>query len=187
MAKLIVFNLITLDGFFEGPNHDISWHNVDDEFNELAIENLNSISGLLFGRVTYQLMASYWTTKQAIENDPLVAAKMNSLPKFVISKTLDKVEWNNSKLIKENITDEIQKLKRGSEKDLNIFGSGILTSYLAKQGLIDEHRVIINPIILGKGNPLYKNINEKINLKLIKTKTFKNGNVLLYYQPIATK
>ena len=116
MAKLIVFNLITLDGFFEGLNGDISWHNVDQEFNEFAIENLNSIGGLVFGRVTYQLMASYWSTKQGAEDDPLVAAKMNSLPKYVISKTLDKVEWNNSKLIKENFTDEIQKLKNSSKK-----------------------------------------------------------------------
>lgn len=187
MTKLIVFNAITLDGFFEGLNSDISWHNVDEEFNEFAIENLNSISGLLFGRITYQLMASYWPTKQSVEDDPLVASKMNSLPKYVVSKTLDKVEWNNSKLIKENIMDEILKLKRREEKDLNIFGSGKLISSIIDLGLIDEFRIMLNPVVLGKGSPLFSGINSKINLELIKTKTFKNGNVLLYYQPKEAK
>ena len=152
MNKLIVFNLITLDGFFEGPNHDISWHNVDKEFNEFTIENLKSIGGLTFGRLTQQLMANYWPTKQGVEDDPLVAAKMNSLPKYVISKTLDKIEWNNSKLIKENIEIEIQKLKNHSDKDLNIFGSGKLISSLIETELIDEFRIMINPVIIGKRN-----------------------------------
>ncbi len=183
MAKLIVFNLATLDGFFEGPNHDLSWHNVDKEFNEFAIENLNSICGLVFGRVTYQLMASYWQTKQALENDPIVAAKMNSLPKYVISKTLDKVEWNNSKLIKGNAADEIRKLKRSSNYDLDIFGSGKLISSLMGTDLIDEFRIMINPIILRKGTPLFTNINEKLKLELINTRSFKNGNLLLSYKP----
>ncbi|MCL5029414.1 MAG: dihydrofolate reductase family protein [Bacteroidetes bacterium] len=187
MAKLIVFNLITLDGFFEGLNSDISWHNVDEEFNEFAIENLNSIGGLVFGRVTYQLMASYWQTKQGVEDDPVVAAKMNSLPKYVFSKTLDKAEWNNSKLIKENIEDEILKLKRRTDKDLDIFGSGKLISSLIETELIDEYRIMVNPIILGKGNPLFTNINEKLNLELINTRLFKNGNVLLCYKPAAGK
>jgi len=182
MTKLIVFNLITLDGFFEGLNSDISWHNVDEEFNEFAIENLNLIGGLLFGRITYQLMASYWPTKQSVEDDPVVAAKMNSLPKYVVSKTLNKVEWNNSKLIKENITDEIHKLKQRSEKDINIFGSGKLVSSLIGSGLIDEFRILVNPVILGKGNPLFTNINEKLKLKLINTRQFKNGNILLCYK-----
>ncbi len=187
MAKLIVFNLITLDGFFEGPNHDLSWHNVDKEFNEFAIENLNSIGGLVFGRVTYQLMASYWSTKQGFEDDPLVAAKMNSLPKYIVSKTLDKVEWNNSKLIKESITDEIRKLKSSSNKDIDIFGSGKLISSLIGTDLIDEFRVLVNPVILGKGIPLFTNINEKLKLELVNTRSFKNGNILLSYKPAAGK
>lgn len=187
MAKLIVFNLITLDGFFEGLNGDISWHNVDEEFNQYAIENLNSIDGLVFGRVTYQLMASYWSTKQWAEDDPRVAAKMSSLPKYVISKTLDKVEWNNSKLIKENIADEIQKLKNHWDKDLNILGSGKLISLLIETDLIDEFRIMVNPVILGKGTPLFTNKNEKQNLELITTRSFRNGNILLTYKPAAGK
>ncbi len=182
MTKLIVFNLLTLDGFFEGQNRDISWHNVDEEFNEFAIENLNSIGGLLFGRITYKLMASYWPTKQSVEDDPVVASKMNSLPKYVVSKTLNKVEWDNSQLINEKITTDIQILKQLSEKDINIFGSGKLISSLIGSGLIDEFRILVNPVILGNGNPLFTNINKKLKLELFNTRQFKNGNVLLCYQ-----
>lgn len=92
MRKLLVFNLVTLDGYFEGPNRDISWHNVDAEFNEYAIDMLNSVDTLIFGRVTYELMAGYWPTPDAIKNDPIVAGKMNALSKIVFSRTLNKVE-----------------------------------------------------------------------------------------------
>ncbi len=184
MAKLIVFNLITLNGFFEGFNGDISWHNVDGEFIEFAIEQLNSIDTIIFGRKTYELMADYWQTQQAIEEDPIVAGKMNSLRKIVISKTLDKAGWNNTRLIKENAEEEISKLKRQNGKDLAIFGSGKLTSEFTKLGLIDEFRVMVNPVVLGNGNPLFKGMKNKIILKLVRTRTFKNGNVLLVYEPV---
>src|SRR5690349_8666241 len=111
MRKVFLFNMITLDGFFEGPNQDISWHNVDEEFNEFAINQLNEIDTLLFGRVTYQGMASYWPTDLAISDDPAVAGLMNSLQKVVFSKTLDKVAWNNSRLVKENAVEEVSTLK----------------------------------------------------------------------------
>src|SRR5947209_13503348 len=110
MRNLFLFMMVTLDGFFEGPNQEIDWHNVDEEFNEFAIQQLNDLDTLLFGRVTYQLMASYWPTPIAIENDPIVADKMNTVPKIVFSKTLDKAEWINSRLVKENSAEEISKL-----------------------------------------------------------------------------
>ena len=106
MRKLFVFNLVTLDGYFEGPNREIDWHNVDAEFNEYAIDMLNSVDALIFGRVTYELMASYWPTPDVIKNDPIVAEKMNTLPKIVFSRTLEKVEWNNTRLVKANIEEE---------------------------------------------------------------------------------
>ena len=189
MRKVFLFNMITLDGFFEGPNQDISWHHVDDEFNEFAIEQLNEIGTLLFGRVTYQGMASYWPTEFAIRDDPIVAGLMNSLPKVVFSKTLDKAEWNNSRLVKENIAEEILKLKQEPGKDIAIFGSSDLAVTLADaaqssgSGLIDEYRVIVNPVFLGQGTPLLKGIKAKLNLKLLKTRIFKSGNVLLTYVP----
>lgn len=178
-----MFNLVTLDGYFEGPNREIDWHNVDDEFNEFAIEQLNTTDLLLFGRVTYELMASYWPTETAVKNDPIVAGKMNSLPKIVFSNMLSSVEWNNTRLVKENITEEILKLKQQPGKDIFIFGSSDLSLTFIKHGLIDEYRIIVNPVVLGSGKPLFKGIDSRLNLKLIKTRTFKSGNVLLYYEP----
>ncbi len=184
MAKLIVFNLLTLDGLFEGIDHDLSWHNVDGEFNDFAVEQLNSIDTLLFGRKTYELMAGYWATKNAIEDEPVVAAKMNSIPKIVFSKTLDKADWNNTRLVKGKAEEEISGLKKQNGKDIAILGSGKLTSELTRLGLIDEFRIMLNPVVLGKGNPLFAGIEDRIRLKLLKTKSFKNGNVLFYYKQI---
>src|SRR6266508_3157403 len=183
MRKVFLFNLTTLDGFFEGPNQDISWHHVDEEFNEFAIEQLNEIGMLLFGRITYQVMASYWPTESAIKDDPVVAGLMNSLPKIVFSRTLDKVEWENSRLVKENVAEEVLKLRAQPGKDIAVFGSSNLAVTLAESGLIDEYRIILNPVFLGNGTPLLKGIKEKVNLKLLRARTFKSGNVLLYYAP----
>jgi dihydrofolate reductase len=112
MRKLIFFNLTSLDGYFEGPDQDINWHNVDDEFNEFAIQQTGEFGALLFGRVTYELMASYWPTEAAKRDDPMIAGLMNSLPKIVFSKTLEKVEWENIKLVKANFVEEVVKLKQ---------------------------------------------------------------------------
>jgi dihydrofolate reductase len=185
MRKVFLFMMVTLDGFFEGPNQEIDWHNVDEEFNEFAIHQLDDVDTLLFGRVTYQLMASYWPTQFAKENDPIVADKMNTVSKIVFSKTLDKAEWTNTRLVKEHIAEEVSKLKHEPGRDLAIFGSSALTVSLLQMGLLDELRIMVNPVVLGSGKPLFKGIHEKLDLKLLKTKTFRSGNVLLYYQPIA--
>ena len=173
--------MMTLDGFFEGASHNISWHNVDAEFNEFAIAQLHEIDTLLFGRLTYQLMASYWPTPEAVKSDPIVASFMNRTPKVVFSKTLEKAEWDNTRLIKDHVADEISNLKKQSGKDLAIFGSAKLMSVLMRMDLIDEHRVMLNPVILGTGTPLFQT-KEKFNLKLLKTRAFRNGNVLLWYE-----
>ncbi len=175
--------MVSLDGFFEGPNHELDWHNVDAEFNEFAVGQLNEVDILLFGRRTYQMMAGYWPTQFAKENDPVVAEKMNNLPKIVFSRTLEKAEWNNSRLVKEDVTQEIGKLKQQPGKEMAILGSSNLCVSLIKMGLLDEFRVMVNPIVLNKGNTLFAGLNDKLNLKLLKTRTFKSGNVLLYYQP----
>src|SRR5436190_1250490 len=103
MRKVIVSNMVSLDGFFAGLNGELDWHVVEDEFNQYAVNLLNSVDTILFGRLTYQLMAAYWPIPAAITDDPLVAQKMNTLSKVVFSKTLDKVEWNNSRLVKSDI------------------------------------------------------------------------------------
>jgi dihydrofolate reductase len=184
MRKVRMFNLTTLDGFFEGADHDISWHNVDPEFNEYAItEMFPSSDLLLFGRVTYELMAGFWPTPEAIRNDPIVAEKMNSSPKIVFSRTLKKAEWNNTRLVKDNMEEEVRKLKEQPGKGLAILGSGTIVSQLAQRGLIDEYRILVNPIVLGQGTPLFKDIAKRLDLKLIDAQTFRNGNVLLRYEP----
>jgi dihydrofolate reductase len=175
--------MISIDGYFTGPNGEIDWHNVDDEFNEMAIANLKSLDLLMFGRVTYQLMASYWPTELALNDDPIVAGLMNSLPKIVFSKTLEKVDWHNTKLVKENIEDEVRKIKEQPGKNIAIFGSSDLAVSLIKAGLIDELFILVNPIILGEGKTLFKGIGERVKLKLLKAQTFKSGNVGIWYKP----
>lgn len=181
MRKIILFNLITLDGYFEGQNRDISWHNVDKEFDQFAVKQLKSASTLIFGRVTYELMADFWPTPNAIAEDPAVAEKMNKISKIVISSTLTNADWKNTRLIKGEFVDEIRRLKKKLGKDMYIFGSSDLAVSLLRENLIDEIRVIVNPLFLGSGKPLLQGLQKRLALKLIKTKVFKNGNVLLYY------
>ena len=182
MKRLFSFNMITLDGFFEGSaKWDLSWHNVDHEFNDFAVAQLHEIDTLLFGRVTYQGMASYWSSAGAVKDDPIVAGLMNQIPKIVFSKTLNQADWNNTRLVKDHIADKVSQLKKQSGKDLAIFGSANLMSELTRMDLIDEHRVMVNPVILGVGTPLF-HTKEKLKLKLLKTRAFANGNVLLCYE-----
>ena len=183
MRKLFAFNMISLDGYFEASNQDITWHVVDDEFNQFAIEQLSNVDTILFGRVTYELMASYWPTPTASANDPIIADLMNRLPKIVFSRTLHKAEWNNTRLVKDNIAEEITTLKQQPGKELALFGSANLLSTLINMDLIDEHRIIVNPVVLGSGTPLFQGVRDKLKLMLVKTRTFRSGNVLLYYQP----
>jgi len=184
MRKVIFQMMISLDGFFEGPNRELDWHNVDEEFNEYAIGFLHTVDTLLFGRVTYELMAGYWPTLSATTNDPIVAGKMNSLRKMVFSKTLQKVGWENTQLVKENIGEEILKLKRELGKNIAMFGSSDLALTFIKQNLIDEYRIIVNPVVLGKGKSLFSGLEKKISLRLTNTKRFDSGKVLLYYKPV---
>lgn len=183
MRKLFLFNFISLDGYFEGPNRELDWHNVDEEFNDFAIKQLDSIDLILFGRITYEMMASYWPTDSAIKDDPAVAGRMNSIRKIVFSKTLPDANWNNTTLIKDNVPDEIAKLKNQPGKDIAIFGSVGLALTLLPDKLIDEFRIMVNPVVLGKGKPMFDSITERLHLKLTDTKIFKSGNVLLYYIP----
>ena len=183
MRKILFFMLTSVDGFFEGPNHDIDWHHVDEEFNDFANDQLASTDLLLFGRVTYEMMASYWPTAEARANDPQVAGAMNALPKIVVSTSLDKAEWENTRLIKDNVAEEVGKLKQQAGKDMIVMGSSGLAVSLAEMGLVDEFRIMVNPLVLGTGKPVFSGIQGRMNLKLLKARTFGNGNVLLYYAP----
>jgi len=184
MRRLIVFNLVTLDGYFAGPQGDISWHQVDSEFQELAENVSNAGNTLLFGRVTYELMVRYWTSPEALQTDPIVARGMNRSPKIVFSRSLKKADWENTSLVRDHLLGEIRRLKEGSGKDLAILGSGSIVAQAASAGLIDEYQILLIPVILGKGKTMFEGIKDRLALKLIKTRTFGNGNVLLYYQPV---
>ena len=184
MRNLYVFNMITVDGFFEGAQKwDLGWHNVDAEFNDFAIAQLDDTGMLLFGRVTYQGMAGYWASPDAIKDDAQVANRMNAIPKAVFSRTLEKADWNNTRLIKTNIPEEILKLKQASGKEIALFGSANLMATLAQHNLVDEYRLIVNPVVLGKGGPLFAETLGPLKLKLLQARPFKSGNVLLCYQP----
>lgn len=175
--------MMSLDGYFEGPAGEIDWHNVDADFNDFAVSQLNNASALVFGRKTYELMAGYWPSDAALRDDPVVAWLMNSVQKIVFSKTLDGAGWNNTRLIRGNVAETCTRLKESSTKDIFIFGSAELASALINAGLIDEFRVIINPVILGCGNPLFKPLPERLKLKLISTTAFASGNILCIYRP----
>jgi dihydrofolate reductase len=179
MRKVLFFMLISLDGYFEGPNRDLTWHNVDGEFDLFSFEQLETVDTLLFGRVTYEMMARFWPSQEAMAQDPLVANKMNSLPKIVFSRTLARVDWNNTRLIKDHWVEEISRLKNQAGKDLIIFGSSDLAVTFIQQSLIDEFRILINPLILGGGKPLFKGLQGQYGLKLVQTRVFGSGNVLL--------
>jgi len=178
MRKVIVSNLASVDGFFEGPNKELDWHVVDDEFHVYAKQMLRRADVLLFGAATYKLMAAYWPNAPADE----IADKMNGLPKIIFSKTLKKADWNNSRVVSGGIQEEISRLKKESGKDLVVLGSAKLASFLLQLGLVDEYRVIVNPVLLGKGRPLFGDIPERIRLKLQATKVLASGVVILSYQ-----
>jgi len=184
MKKVFLFMMISLDGYFEGKDHDLSWHNVDQEFNEFAIKQLKNADTLLFGRRTYELMASYWPTESAKNDDPIVARLMNNTPKIVFSKKLEKADWENTTLVRERVSEKITGLKKQLGKDIVILGSSDLSVSLLEMGLLDELRIMVNPIVLGRGKLLFQGIHDKLSLKLLNTRIFNSGNVLLYYQPI---
>ncbi|MET3843298.1 dihydrofolate reductase family protein [Bradyrhizobium sp. OAE829] len=183
MAKLIMWNLMTLDGFVEAPNRDISWHEDvwGEELERLSIEQLNAAGGLLFGRVTYELMANHWP-KATGE----VADFMNAAPKYVFSRTLKQSGWSNTRMFADDVADTVTKLKRDSPKDIFLFGSADLASHLIPHGVIDEFRIALNPIILGGGTPLFKQ-GARTRLKLLDSRALSTGIVILRYAPAASK
>jgi dihydrofolate reductase len=186
MRRLVVFNHVSLDGYFVDAQGDMSWaHAGDAEWNAFVEGNATMGGELLFGRVTYDLMASYWPTPLALENDPIVAERMNALPKVVFSRTMDRPSWSNTRLVKGDIAAEVRKMKDTPGPDTVIFGSGTIVAQLAQAGLIDEYQIVVNPVVLGAGRTMFDGIKQKQVLKLTRTRTFGNGNVLLCYEPKA--
>jgi dihydrofolate reductase len=187
MPRLIVFNSVTLDGYFTDKNGDMSWAHKqsDPEWDEFVEGNASGGGVLVFGRITYEMMKSFWPTPAALNQFPVVAERMNNLPKVVFSRTLAQADWKNTTLINGNLAAEIRKMKEGPGEDIAIMGSGTIVSQLAQEGLIDEFQLVLNPIALGHGRTMFEGIKEKLAMKRTKTRTFGNGNVLLCYKPAA--
>jgi len=173
----------TLDGYMEGRNRELNdtAGMADRDFGRYASDMLKSIGGMLLGRKTYQLFVDYWPKAKGPDADA-----MNELPKFVFSKTLHKVEWNNARLVGGNVSEKVAELKRQPGKDIAVFGSANLASTLMQLGLIDEYRILVTPVILGAGTPTFKENKKKIALKLLTATTMSTGMVALNYEPTWT-
>ena len=187
MRKLSVFNNVSLDGYFIDAHGDMSWaHNQDPEWQAFTTENASGGQAMLvFGRVTYDMMRSFWPTPAATESMPEVAKAMNESPKVVFSRTLDAATWQNTRLVKADIEAETRRLKETSDHDLLIMGSGTIVAQLTAAGLIDEYQIIVHPIVLGAGRTLFEGVPSRVNLALTKTRSFVNGNVVSWYTPAA--
>jgi dihydrofolate reductase len=186
MRKLIVFNHVTLDGYFVSGNGDFSWArngNDDAEYSAFVAENASGGGQLLFGRVTYDLMASYWPTPIADQHNPAVAKGMNSMSKVVFSRTLNQASWNNTRLVKGDLVSEVRKMKDEPGPGMAILGSGSIVAQLALEHLIDEYQMMVDPVALGKGRTMFDGVKEALCLKLTKTRTFGIGKVYLCYEP----
>ena len=183
MNQLSAFIFITLDGYYKGAGEDISWHKHGMEESEFSEENLKSGNILLFGRKTYEMMASFWPTQQAAEMYPEVAAGMNKSEKIVISNSIKTPSWGPARVIRNDLTNEIKKLKQNANSNITLLGSGNILKQLASEGLINFYQIMVDPVAIGEGTPLFEGIKSPLELKLTSTRTFKDGCVLHEYVP----
>ncbi len=176
---IAAFIMISLDGFFEGDRPwEIDWHTVDEEFNDFAADQLDEFDTLVFGRLTYDGMAKYWPSEDAIKTDPMIADRMNSASKVLVSRTLGAPEppWSNTTLVR-----DARDLR--SDKKLLVLGSAVLTMSLLEEGLLDELRIMVAPVLLGSGRSVASTATHRVGLELRSRREFRNGNVLLVYRP----
>lgn len=184
MRRVVAFEQVTLDGYFADADGGMSWaHRSDPEWDAFVADNATTGGVLLFGRVTYEMMASFWPTPMAFETAPVVAGRMNDLPKVVFSRTLDEVSWKNTRLVKGDAAAAVRELKTEAGPEMVILGSGSIVSRLAQEGLIDEYQIVVNPLALGRGKAIFAGMKRTLALRLVKTRAFRNGNVLSCYEP----
>jgi dihydrofolate reductase len=179
MRRLVAWNLMTLDGYFEGRKPwDLGFHETvwGDELRAFSLEQGKEIGTLLFGRRTYEGMASHWTTATGP-----VADMMNSIEKAVATRTLDQATWNNTRLLKGDAVEAVRRLKAEDGKDIYVFGSAELLASLLAAGLVDEYRLCVAPVVLGGGNPLFKPRDQQVKMRLESARPLKTGGVILTY------
>jgi dihydrofolate reductase len=184
MRKIILLMSISLDGFIEGPDRQIDWHLVDDELHSHLNEQLKAMGAFLNGRVTYELMAAFWPTA---DTDPSSTGPMaefagiwRDMPKIVFSRTLERAGWNTT-IVRDVVVEEIMALKARPGGDLALGGADLAATFM-QHDLIDEYRLYVHPVVIGRGKPLFRASDAKIHLRLAETRTFGNGVVLLRYQ-----
>lgn len=189
MRKLLVSNLISLDGYLAASDGDLSWFGVGPDFFAYVNKMMPTLGMLLFGRVTYQMMAGYWPDPANTHDNALVADAMNQLPKLVASRTLKQAGWGSwdNATVTADPVHKVRELKTQPGKDLMIFGSGGLVSALADAGLIDEYRLMMNPVILGEGIPMFRGMQRRVNLELVSSEVFDKKMVMLTYRPEKTR
>jgi len=186
MRKLSVFDQVSLDGYFADANGEMNFARKGDrdpEWDAFVSGNASGGGTLLFGRVTYQMMAGFWSTPFAAETMPVVAERMNALSKVVFSRTLREAAWNNTKLVNGDLAGEVRRLKHEAGGDLTILGSGSIVARLTQDGLIDEYTIVVVPIVLGSGRSLFEGVARNVPMKLVASRVFNNGNVVLTYVP----
>jgi len=175
---------VSLDGYIEGPNRDISWHMVDDELHRYFNEQLSGMGAFLSGRVTYELMAAFWPTADTdpASTEPMIefARIWRDMPKIVYSKTLRQAGWNTT-IVRDVVPEEVAKLKAPPGGDLALGGADLAASFM-RLGLIDEYRIYVHPIVIGAGKPLFPRSGPRVNLRLLETRAFGNGVLLLHYR-----
>ncbi len=185
MRKIISFMHISLDGFVAGPNGELNWAKVDEELFDYVGKRISGGDTALYGRVTYQMMESYWPTAAdkptASKHDIEHSKWYSNVRKIVLSKTLDEAGLTNTEIISENLVDKINEIKQGEGEDILLFGSPTATHALIQQGLIDGYWLFINPIILGQGIPLFVDVKDRTNLKLLNTRQFTSGVIEVNY------
>ena len=184
MRRLIVFNHVSLDGYFVDAAGEMSFaHRTDPEWDAYSAHNASGGGMLVFGRKTYEMMVAWWPTPAAAKAFPVVAENMNRMPKLVFSRTLDAATWRNTRLVKTSPTEEIRRLKEEGPEDMAILGSGSIVALLASEGLIDEFTVVVNPVVLGGGRTMFDGVTRRLALNLTGSREFRNGNVVLTYEP----
>jgi dihydrofolate reductase len=203
MRRIVTFNWVSADGYFAGPSGDLDWVVPDEEQAKMAARDISSFDTVLFGRRTYKIFDAFWghvvvddsgtvpdphyPGRRSLEHGKKIAIALNAMAKLVFSRTLDRLSWRNSRLLREFDPREIQMMKEQPGKDLIVFGSGSIVSKLSQHGLIDEYQFVVCPVILGSGQPLIRDWSTCLRLDLLKAKALQSGDVMLRYGRVPAK